>query len=97
MSGNEAVDRLTRKRLQMKRTILQDRDKDVQAQAMAEGLSFLKLSLENQLSGMVLLGKMLQLFSFLLKAILKLFSKNAKYAHIQVYVYYIHTHTHIYI
>ena len=46
---------------------------------------------------MVLLGKMLQLFSFLLKAILKLFSKNAKYAHIQVYVYYVHTHTHTHI
>lgn len=43
---------------------------------------------------MVLLGKMSQLFSFLLKAISKLFSKNGKCTHIQVY--YIHTHTYIY-
>ena len=35
---------------------------------------------------MVLLGKTLRLFSFLLKAIFKLFSKNGKCAHIQVSV-----------
>ena len=45
---------------------------------------------------MVLLGKMSQLFSFLLKAISKLFSKNGNCTHIQYYIH-THTHTHMYI
>lgn len=36
---------------------------------------------------MVLLSKMLQLFSFLLKAIFKLLSKNGDCIHIHIYVY----------